>query len=246
MIFGMNARSTTLLSPAQLRVGDLSVEVRRSSRRSTVALRVGPGGAVLYAPVNVSAERLQRFLHERQDWLRGHLETFARVNRQRPALIDGGQLPLLGESFTLHFVPSLGAARQEGDTLHADPGRLHAQLEAWYRQQALEYFGPLVEVLVQALRAVRPSATPLRALRLTRANGRWGSCTAAGDIRLHWRLMLAPEEVARYVAAHEVAHLAQMDHSARYWATVERLMPDYRAPKRWLREHGESLALWDD
>ena len=87
--------------------------------------------------------------------------------------------------------------------------------------------------------------TPLGVLRLTRARGRWGSCTASGDIRLHWRLLLAPEAVARYVAAHEVAHLAQMNHSARYWATLARLMPDYSAPKDWLREHGESLTLWD-
>jgi len=58
--------------------------------------------------------------------------------------------------------------------------------------------------------------------------------------------MFAPSRVAHYVAAHEVAHLAQMDHSPRYWATLARLMPDYAEPKRWLREHGETLTLWDD
>jgi len=228
---------------AHLRVGDVSVELRRSSKRRTVALRVGPGGAVLYAPTTVSAERLERFLHEREGWLLGHLAAFARP--LRPALGTGSPLPLLGQTLTLEPAPGLKAARREGDALYADPERLHAQLEAWYSRAALEHFRPLVTELAGQLTGMRRQVTPLGALRLTRATGRWGSCTASGDIRLHWRLLLAPEAVARYVAAHEVAHLAQMNHSARYWATLARLMPDYSAPKDWLRERGESLTLWD-
>ncbi len=228
---------------AHLRVGDVNVELRRSSKRRTVALRVGPGGAVLYAPATVSAERLERFLHERQGWLLGHLAAFARP--LRPALGTGSPLPLLGQTLTLELAPGLKAARRENATLHADPARLHAQIEAWYSRAALEHFGPLVTELGGQLAGLQRQVTPLGTLRLTRARGRWGSCTASGDIRLHWRLLLAPEPVARYVAAHEVAHLAQMNHSARYWATLERLMPDYQTPKNWLREHGESLTLWD-
>ena len=228
---------------AHLRVGDLSVELRRSSKRRTVALRVGPGGAVLYAPTTVSAERLERFLHEREGWLLGHLAAFARP--LRPALGTGSLLPLLGQTLTLEPLPGLKAARREGDALHADPARLHAQIEAWYSRTALEHFGPLVTELAGQLASIQRQITPLGTLRLTRATGRWGSCTASGDIRLHWRLLLAPEAVARYVAAHEVAHLAQMNHSARYWATLARLMPDYNVPKNWLKQHGESLTLWD-
>lgn len=235
----------TPAAPAHLRLGDVQIELRRSSRRRTVALRVGPAGAVLYAPTTVSAERLERFLHEREGWLRGHLEHFAR-SRQRPALIDGCVLPLLDGSLELQLRPGLKAAVREGDTLYADPARLHAQLEAWYSRQALPYFTSLVRVLAEELAARVRHTTPLASVHLTRAGGRWGSCTASGEIRLHWRLMFAPEAVARYVAAHEVAHLAQMNHSARYWATLARVMPEYAGPRAWLKEHGESLTLWDD
>ncbi|WP_424950736.1 M48 family metallopeptidase [Deinococcus sp.] len=236
-------QNSSAADPPRLRVGEVSVEVRRSSRRRTVALRVSRDGAVLYAPASVSAERLERFLRERERWLLGHLATFARPHR--PALTEGSALPLLGETLTLRLQPGLKAARREGQALYADPARLHPQLEAWYGRAALDHFAPLVERLAADLDAVSPNHTRLRALRLTRASGRWGSCTASGDIRLHWRLILAPEEVARYVAAHEVAHLAQMNHSARYWATLGRLMPGHEAPKRWLKEHGESLSLWE-
>ncbi|GGJ79558.1 M48 family metallopeptidase [Deinococcus aquiradiocola] len=243
----MTRRLTTPASPAHLKVGDAVVEVRRSPRRRTVALKVGPGGAVLYAPTGVSAARLTAFLTQRQDWLLGHLATFAR-QRVRTPLTDGQSLPLLDGTLTLRLTPGTRAARREGTDLHVHPQHLTAQIEAWYRQAALAHFTPLVHTLDRHLRDVAPQrrVTPLGAVRLTRAGSRWGSCTSRGDIRLHWRLMFAPSRVAHYVAAHEVAHLAQMDHSPRYWATLARLMPDYAEPKRWLREHGETLTLWDD
>ncbi len=210
-----------------------------------MALRVGPAGAVLYAPTSVSAARLEQFLHEREDWLRGHLEHYAR-SRRRGALSDGCSLPLLDDRLTLQFVPGLNTARRGGDTLQADPARLHAQLEAWYRVQALDHFAALVPQLAGQLSGHVKRMTPLSKVRLTGAGGRWGSCTASGEVRLHWRLMLAPAAVARYVAAHEVAHLAEMNHSARYWSTLQGLMPGYAAPKAWLKEHGESLSLGDE
>lgn len=56
-----------------------------------------------------------------------------------------------------------------------------------------------------------------------------------------WRLIMAPPEVLNYVAAHEVAHLVEMNHSAAFWAVVGLLCPDYRSHRSWLREHGDSL-----
>ena len=56
-----------------------------------------------------------------------------------------------------------------------------------------------------------------------------------------WRLVLAPPEVLSYVAAHEVAHLAEMNHSAAFWAVVTRLYGDYKRPRKWLRDNGNAL-----
>uniref|UniRef100_UPI0035C7A9CE M48 family metallopeptidase n=1 Tax=Citreimonas sp. TaxID=3036715 RepID=UPI0035C7A9CE len=67
------------------------------------------------------------------------------------------------------------------------------------------------------------------------------SCTADGGLMYSWRLILAPPEVLDYVAAHEVAHLAQMNHSPAFWAVVERLYGDWRAPRAWLRDNGAGL-----
>jgi predicted metal-dependent hydrolase len=76
-------------------------------------------------------------------------------------------------------------------------------------------------------------------LRDTRS--RWGSCTAEGALMYSWRLIMAPPEVLRYVAAHEVAHLVEMNHSNRFWAVVEGLYPGWQTQRAWLRSHGGAL-----
>src|SRR5690606_32603283 len=84
-----------------------------------------------------------------------------------------------------------------------------------------------------------------RSLVLRDTRSRWGSCAADGRLMFSWRLAMAPPEVLDYVAAHEVAHLAEMNHSPAFWAVVERLMPDHRAPRAWLRAEGAALHRWN-
>ena len=78
-------------------------------------------------------------------------------------------------------------------------------------------------------------------LTLRDTKSRWGSCSADGGLMFSWRLVMAPSAVLDYVAAHEVAHLAEMNHSARFWAEVARLMPEYASPRAWLKRHGQEL-----
>jgi len=84
-----------------------------------------------------------------------------------------------------------------------------------------------------------------RSLSLRDTRSRWGSCTADGGLMFSWRLMMAPPEVLDYVAAHEVAHLAEMNHSPAFWAVVARLYGDHRRERAWLRAHGGLLQRYD-
>jgi predicted metal-dependent hydrolase len=70
---------------------------------------------------------------------------------------------------------------------------------------------------------------------------RWGSCSSQGTLMYSWRLIMAPPEVLRYVAAHEVAHLAEMNHSPAFWQVVQTLYGAHHRERGWLREHGASL-----
>jgi predicted metal-dependent hydrolase len=82
---------------------------------------------------------------------------------------------------------------------------------------------------------------PFGKVSLRDTRSRWGSCTSEGNLMYSWRLILAPVDVLNYVAAHEVSHLAEMNHSQAFWSEVERLMPGYAAPRKWLKQHGAEL-----
>lgn len=69
----------------------------------------------------------------------------------------------------------------------------------------------------------------------------WGSCAPSGDLNFNWRLTLAPPEVLDYVVIHELAHRLEMNHSRRFWTHVERLCPEYRERRRWLRKNSQAL-----
>ena len=83
--------------------------------------------------------------------------------------------------------------------------------------------------------------TEARRIAVKDTSSRWGSCTSDGRLSFSWRLVCAPPDVLNYVAAHECAHLLEMNHSKRFWAHVERCMPDYKLYRFWLDKHGSEL-----
>ena len=68
---------------------------------------------------------------------------------------------------------------------------------------------------------------------------RWGSCSAKGNLNFNWKLVLMPEEILDYVVVHELAHRLQMNHSTEFWDEVEKILPDYRNRRQWLKENGQ-------
>ena len=94
--------------------------------------------------------------------------------------------------------------------------------------EIVDYFAPLVGVDFGRI--------TIRAQRT-----RWGSCSAQGNLSFNCLLMLTPDDVMEYVVVHELCHRKEMNHSARFWAEVERVLPGYRESRRWLKEHGGGL-----
>lgn len=189
-----------------------------------------------YAPLRVSDATIRGFVETKRDWLRAHLTE--QQERPQPAVLtDGAQVLFLGEWLTLRL-GEVRTARREGELLRLPQENAEAVLLEWTRAAALPFYTELVRGYAEALGA----GERLRSVRVSDTRSRWGSCTAAGDIRLHWALTRAPLEVLHYVALHEAAHLLELNHSPRYWRHVARLMPAHEPQRRWLREHGEGLT----
>lgn len=108
-------------------------------------------------------------------------------------------------------------------------------LEARYRQAAKEYIPRRVEHYLAI------TGGSYERITIRGQKTRWGSCSGRGTLSFNWKLMLAPPAVLDYVIVHELCHLTHMNHSKEFWAAVERVMPDYRIYRKWLKEHGSEL-----
>ncbi len=223
-----------------LSVGEPPIEVliRRNVRSRRMVLRVGRGSRtpVLTLPPGVPAAQARSFLHDHEDWLRGQLADLV----QHVPVRDASILPF-GDARLAIQATGRGRLHRAGDTLHV-PGpeaQVPVRVGAFLRETAR------AACVVGATRhAARIGRAP-SAVRMRDPKARWGSCTDRGELMFSWRLIMAPEAVLDYVVAHEVAHLSEMNHSARFWAVVRDLCPDYPRHRDWLRRHGPELHAYD-
>lgn len=128
------------------------------------------------------------------------------------------------------------ASSLQNDLMIAELKRLEV-LENRYRKAAKDYFTARVAYYHTLTGGVYTSIT------IRDQKSRWGSCSSRGTLSFNYRLMFAPLKVLDYVVVHELCHLTHMDHSRNFWNMVERIMPDYRIYKQWLRDHGHELTL---
>lgn len=208
------------------------IAVTRSKRAKRLSLRVSrlDGAVKLTVPARGSARAAMDFLHERSDWLKQAVSGIA--GPERVGL--GTLLPIEGRP--LRLVAGYGKrARIEQGELHVPEARPAAAAMAFVKAHARERLAERVAFYADRLGQEAGKLT----LRDTRS--RWGSCTSRGDLMFNWRLAMAPPEVLDYVAAHEVAHLIEMNHSAAFWAQVARIYPDYEPMRRWLKTEGPAL-----
>ena len=210
------------------------VLLRRSGRARRISLRVSrlDGRVTLTLPSGVRDREALDFAREKEAWVRSHLE--ARPDHVQVS--HGVEVPFSG---VLHRVVagSGRSVRLENQTLVVPgaPERVAARLQGFLKHSARNRLAAASDHFSQRL------GRPYEKLTLRDTRSRWGSCSSLGGLMYSWRLILCPPEVLNYVAAHEVAHLAEMNHSSAFWNTVTRIHGPYDAPRTWLRTNGSGL-----
>ncbi|MEL7098208.1 MAG: SprT family zinc-dependent metalloprotease [Pseudomonadota bacterium] len=206
--------------------------IKRSARAKRLTLRVSAldGGVSVTVPKGVSDRAALAFVRDRADWIAGH-----RAKMQGPVQVGiGADIPILG--VPRRVVAGTGRlVRLGADEIAVPPGRPAARLASYVKHMARDVLAEASDRYAAELGRTYSAIT----LRDTRS--RWGSCSSAGRLMYSWRLVMMPREVLDYVAAHEVAHLEHMNHSAAFWSAVRRIHGPYTAPRAWLRTHGTAL-----
>jgi predicted metal-dependent hydrolase len=211
----------------------------RRARRRTIGFVIDHRGLRVSAPRWVTLGEIERALVEKGDWILRKLaewrEHDSRRERLSPRWENGAPLRLLGRLLTMRIDPATDGVRLAGDELRvglpagAHPERMRDLVQSWLQQQAKERFAERIPVFAERL-----GHAPTR-WSLSSARTRWGSCSADGSIRLNWRLVHFPPAIVDYVIAHELAHLREMNHGPRFWATVGTLFPEFEQARDWLR-----------
>lgn len=218
--------------------GKVPMRVRVSRRARRIALKIdAQGDAVeLILPPRTSLPRALNFVKSNRQWLESRLAALP----PRIVFANGEKVPVMGVPHRIRLVTRSsgsgpvwiegGEIRVSGDAAH-----LARRVRDFLREKARGEFSRRARKLAAQLDrkvgriTVRDTAT------------RWGSCSASGNLSFSWRLVMAPEAVLRYVVAHEVAHLAEMNHGPRFWKLVERFVPNVERQRDWLNRNRAGL-----
>lgn len=214
----------------------VEVHLKRSARARRFSLRVSrlDGKVTLSMPLRAREGDAMAFLRGNEDWVRQTLSAMSAAALQ--SVGPGSVIPVEGDGLTL--TPASGrGVRVEGSQLlvPGDPVTMGARVAAWLKVLARDR---LASASTRYAGMVDRRYASL-AIRDTRS--RWGSCSPDGRLMYSWRLIMAPPAVLEYVAAHEVAHLVELNHSPAYWKVVTGICPDWKDHRAWLREHGNTL-----
>jgi predicted metal-dependent hydrolase len=218
------------------------VTVRVSARAKSYRLSLPhTGGPLLTLPSNGKWRDAESFLLRHTAWLASRLSRAPQVG----TMGHGGTIPLRGVD---HQIIGTGKLRGRVEVAEIDgllrllvPGAPEHQarrLTDWLKEEAQIDLSERTAFHAQRL------GVTYKSVRMRSQSSRWGSCSSTGNINYNWKLVLAPPFVLDYVAAHEVAHLVEMNHSPAFWATVKRTLPDMEKGRTWLKSHGRKLMAY--
>jgi predicted metal-dependent hydrolase len=215
-----------------------------SKRAKRSRLTVNPvDGLVVVLPHGRDQSCVPRMLKENFDWLLDNIEHITAPTA--PAIRDGATVLFQGEQTPIH-IEHLDAGA-EHSTLNYRDGAIYLALHPSHRDTSAEIFEKWLRayarsLITEAVLSLDPEGRfPFKRLYIRNQKTKWGSCSNRGNLSFNCRLAMAPPFVLRYIVAHELAHLKELNHSQRFWEIVEDLYGDCEKPERWLEENGAQL-----
>lgn len=237
-----------LLNHSPVELG-FDYSIVRSPKRRTLCIQIKRGDVRVLAPGNYPQREIEHFIRAKAQWINKKLQLQLLRREQLQPLQDGSQLLCRGQIKTLQvrIAKTFSLSETEQQLCLYIPGRVSEQnhqayvkrqLGSWFQSQALAYLPKrLAQLSVQT--HLQPSDWQIKKYK-----ARWGSCNSQGLISLNYLLMMTPDFVIDYVLIHELCHLKQMNHSAKFWALVQKHCHQHQLAKQWLKQHNGLLQAF--
>jgi hypothetical protein len=213
-------------------------QIIRSSRR-TLSLEIAPDASlVVRAPRHVKMDAIENVIFRKRFWIQSKQKLIQKKRSEihPKQFVNGEGFLYLGRMYQLQIVEdAVPLCFQECFYLSKGHGR--QAFIKWYKERALEKIFERVEWYAKA------AGLEYKSINLSNAAKRWGSCSGKDKLRFNWRLIMAPLEVIDYVAAHELAHLKEKNHTRAFWGKVGSILPGYKKSAVWLKENQHLLTI---
>lgn len=212
------------------------------SRRRTLAICITKSGeAEVRAPLKLSKETIDRFVSSKQEWITQKTAIMAERAQRRKAFLvqEGDTLTLLGREYP---VVSGTKAEFDGERFlvpFAENKMIKSRLLALYKQLTKQEIEKRIEYFSKTM-GLQPTS-----VKIGSANTYWGCCSAKNGLIFSWKLVMAQPDAIDYVIVHELAHIKEHNHSARFWELVENVLPDYKSRREKLKELQRKLSCED-
>jgi len=214
------------------------------SKRKTIALYVRNGAVEVRAPLKMPRSDIDQFVASKERWIQTKLAQSAERAKLRAhfSLTYGDSVTYRGHKYPIAIKDGKYAGFD--DTVfymppNLSPGQIKQACVHIYRMLAKRDLTRKVSDFAKQMN-VMPTAVKINA-----AMTRWGSCSGKKSLNFSWRLIMADDDVIDYVVVHELAHISEMNHSERFWAIVEGVLPDYRERQARLEELQKVLSVED-
>ncbi|MBI5872979.1 MAG: M48 family metallopeptidase [Candidatus Omnitrophica bacterium] len=223
---------------------DIKIDKIIRSKRRTLGLQITHDASlVIRAPKRMPLYFIEKIVREKSSWIKKRQKIAAeRAVRLTPKqFVEGEEFLYLGSAWRLSIVDNNPAPLLFDQGFHLSKNHLARARETfiyWYKKEAAAKIKERLD-LHSSL-----SGLKYNKFNITGAQKRWGSCTPANNLNFSWRLIMAPPEVIDYVVTHELAHLAQRNHSRHFWKKVSDLFPKFKECRAWLRKNEHILSVF--
>lgn len=238
---------TPTLETGRIQFGnrDIQFKVQRSPRRQTVGVIVDANGVTLNAPTELEFSALEHIARTRAAWIvtkQRRLETLSAVPTTVKQFESGESFRYLGRQYRLKRLkpgtPAGAKLRGKHLEVHAsDALEARALVENWYKSRAAERLPERVAVYCKRLGINEPP------ILIRDQRQRWGSCNSKGELRINWRIIMAPMRLVDYVIAHELCHLKEPNHSRAFWKLLRQVIGDWEERREELAVQGRTYSI---
>ncbi|MFB6346264.1 MAG: M48 family metallopeptidase [bacterium] len=228
-----------------MELSEIDYSVRRSSRATKPRIDVDLDGVVVVIPENLSLDP-ESLLDEKRDWVRDKLRDMQALRERIPdrTFEEGATFPFQGEDLELVLEDEAPSGVTENTfRLNRESVRkdgLKSVLESVYREQARDFISGVLDEWTDRI------GVQYGQVKIKNQKTLWGSCSSKNNLNFNWRIMMAPEEIGKYVVIHELCHLVHSNHGDEFWKLLSDCLDNPREKARWLKRNSVELIFTED